>query len=272
MKTLINILALSSLIASCNPQDPTPIPIPSGSCMVGKWSVLGGQPLNLKMSSEFEGDFTNGDMVNGLNPLEQVAHEWNQAIPGKIFFQVPFNLASTTGYPTVTEFKDAELGIYKSHTWFPNMSSQTLAITQFYGVIKADTTLGKYIDLNHADIIVNYRDFGASLSSDLPTPNGFYDLPTILIHEMGHFLGLCHDTVNDSIMQPYYNSTQRALKPYDKFLIHDLYVNNHIPPSKGKSGYGELPVPVGTPVRGVIELNANGKCLHYVEGKLVYEH
>lgn len=272
MKKLIKLILLGSLIASCKQGDSTPVPIPSGSCMIGKWATFATTPLNVKMSSEFDGDFTNADTVNGLNPLEQVANEWNNAIPNKPLFQVPFNSAATTGYPTIDQFRDGEFGIYKSHTWFPNMSSQTLAITQFYGIIKADPSLGKFIDLTHADIIVNYKDFGANLSTHLPTAQGFYDLPTIVIHEMGHFLGLCHDTAHDSIMQPVYNSVQRSLKTYDKTVINDLYVNNRLPPTKAKKSDLELAVPVGTAVRGVIELQSNGKCKHFINGKLIYEH
>lgn len=272
MKTIFKILVLGTLLTSCNPQNPTPVPIPPNSCMIGKWSTLGGNTLNVKMSSEFEGDFANGDMVNGLNPIEQVANEWNTAIPGKSFFQVPFNIAATTGYATIPEFKDGEFGIYKSHTWFPNMSAQILAITQFYGTIKNSPTLGNFVDLNHADIIVNYKDFGANLSMHLPVATGFYDLPTIVIHEMGHFLGLCHDTTHDSIMQPIYNFNQRLLKPYDKTIINDLYVNDKLPASMNKDAAMAASIPVGTRVRGVIELHANGKCKHFIDGKLVYEH
>jgi hypothetical protein len=168
-------------------------------------------------------------------------------------------------------FRDSTFGIYKSLNWFPDVSSQALAITQFYGYVKTDPSLGNYIDLTHADIIVNYRDYGTMLTSDLAS-NKIYDLPTIVLHEMGHFLGLCHETAHSSIMQPYYNSTQRALLAYDKTKINDLYTNNTITPMLAKSSANALSVPSGTPIRGVVELMANGKCMHYINGKLVYEH
>jgi hypothetical protein len=282
MRVLIGRLILFLLLlASCKPQQQAsqaaPTPQLTGSCTIGKWSTLGTTPLNLKMSSDFIGDFTGADFVGGLNPIEQVANAWNTAISGKSFFKVPFDTATTSGYPSVTEFKDSELGIYKSHNWFSNVSSQALAITQFYGYVRTDSSLGNYIDLTHADIIVNYRDFGPNLTMHLPASTGNYDLPTIVIHEMGHFLGLCHEANRSplppiSIMEPYYYSTQRVLMARDKTKINDLYSNNTITPLIAKVGSNAIAMPEGTPVRGIIELRANGKCMHYINGKLVYEH
>lgn len=276
MRVLSGIILVLLAVASCKSQNDPVATLPaalSGSCTIGKWTSLAPTtPLNLKISSEFAGDFAAGDFALGLNPVEQVANEWNKAITGRTFFKVPFDTAALTGYSNVSDFRDGEFGIYKSHTWFTNVSSQALAITQFYGYIRSDASLGTYIDLTHADIIVNYRDFGASFTNHLPATFGHYDLPTVLIHEMGHFLGLCHENAHDSIMQPYYNSTQRLLKAYDKTKINDLYTNNTITPLMAKNNANALKAPEGTPVRGIVELRASGKCLHYINGKLVFEH
>lgn len=271
MRMLFGLLLLTSLLASCKPQTTTtqssaPI-LPGGGCTIGKWTSLGSNPLNLKIANGAN-SFTAGEKT----ALESVATQWNNAIPGKTFFTVPFNTTATTGFGTVSEFRDSELGIYKSHAWFSDVSSQALAITQFYGYVRSNATLGTYIDLTHADIIVNYRDFGANLTTTLPATNGNFDLPTVVIHEMGHFLGLCHETTHQSIMQPYYNSTQRVLMAYDKTKINDLYTNSVVTPMLAKSSANAIAAPTGTEVRGIIELRANGKCLHYINGKMVYEH
>ena len=287
MKSFIGLFLLSFLLNSCKPASPntqsvTTAPIQSSSCNIGKWSNL-TTPLTLKMSSEFSSDFTNADLVNGLNPIEQMAKVWNDAItPSTAFFQLPFPVTSIDpASSTLSNYHDGEMGIYKSHTWFTNISASALAITQFYGVVKADPTLGNYVDLTHADIIVNYRDFGSVLSMNSNTLLD-YDLPTVLLHEMGHFLGLCHETTADSIMAPYYFSTQRTLKTFDTSKIRDLYLNNKNLSSKASVRNGLNAIvdpasttplaPVGTAVSGVVELNANGMCKHYINGKLVYQH
>jgi hypothetical protein len=268
MGKLLGLFFIVSLLASCQPQTkttPAAAPTLSGSCTVGQWSALGTGNLNLTISSDFSS--------TEKSLLEQAAGEWNSAIPGKNFFTVPFNPATTRGFATVSEFKDNELGIYKSTAWFPDVSSQALAITQFYGYVRSKPNLGNYIDLTHADIIVNYYNFGNKLTTTLPAYSSDFDLPTVVLHEMGHFLGLCHETTHQSIMQPYYNSTQRTLMAYDKIKINDLYTNNYVTPMlANKAGLNAITIPNGTPIRGVIELRSNGKCMHYINGKLVYEH
>jgi hypothetical protein len=241
----------------------------SGSCSIGKWAST---PIALKMSSEFVGDYTNADLVGGLNPLEQMAKVWNDAVtPQTTLLTVPFSSTATTGYSTLSSFRDSEFGIYKSHNWFTGVSSNALAITQFYGIMRSDSGLGTYIDLTHADLIFNYRDFAADFSF---SGNPFdYDVPTVLLHELGHFLGLCHETAHTSIMAPYYMSTSRSLKTWDTNKIKGLYLNNqNIMALSTQVATNALTVPVGTEVKGIVELNADGMCRHYINGKVVYEH
>lgn len=278
MKALHSLLLFSLLLTSCKQQisggqsnAATPN-IQAGSCNIGKWSAS-SLPLNLKLSPELVSDFTVADLVGGLNPIEQMAKVWNDAVtPTMTLFQLPAATASGNGSATLNSFHDSELGIYKSHTWFNNVSSSALAITQFYGIVRSDASLGTYIDLTHADIILNYRDFGSDFSY---TGNSFldYDIPTILLHEMGHFLGLCHENNYNSIMAPYYFTTQRSLKVFDTNKISALYLNNqNYSMSALTAPPNALSAPVGSEVKGIVELNANGICKHYINGKLVHQH
>lgn len=246
----------------------------SSSCNIGKWNNL-YLPLSLKISSDFTGDFSNADLVDGLNPIEQMAKVWNDAVsPNTQLLKLPFERTSTTGSETLTNFRDNELGIYKSFNWFANVSPNALAVTQFYGVLASNGSLGNYIELTHADIIINYRDFSPTFNS-AGNPLTEYDLPTIVLHEMGHFLGLCHEHYADSIMAPYYFSDQRDLKIFDSYKIKELYLNNKNYSSfssKMSNKQNALTAPAGTEIRGIVELSANGHCRHFINGKLVYEH
>ena len=282
MKLLI-IFTFIFCLSSCQEKTTTATPaIGAGTmnkCIIGRWSDS-ALPLNLKMSSDFTGDYSAVNLVGGLNPLEQMAKVWNDVIPSKPLMTTPFSNAGVTGYTSTTAFRDGEIGIYKSQTWFANVTSDALAITQFYGVVTSSPTLGQYINLTHADIIVNYRDYGSRMSM-VDNPMFEYDVPTIVLHEMGHLLGLCHETSKPSIMMPRYVTTQHSLQNFDKNIIKNLYIDNAISSAitaksatKTNSALdtNQVSFPDGTEVKGIIELHASGKCIHYMNGKKVYEH
>jgi predicted Zn-dependent protease len=274
MKYALILLTFSLLITGCSEKTVTaqsPLGSNFGSCVLGKWSS-GSLPLAVKMSSEFSSDYTNVDLVNGLNPLEQMAKVWNDSTsPTVSLITTPFPIAASTGFANTSSFRDSEIGIYKSHTWFNGISSSALAITQFYGVVTAGLG-GQYIDLTHADIIVNYRDYGSRLTMT-NNPMIEFDLPTIVLHEMGHLMGLCHESSRPSIMAPYYLTTQRSLQNFDRDIMRDIYIDGVITPFTAKANNtNALTSRPGTEVQGIIELHADGKCVHYVNGKKVYEH
>lgn len=212
-------------------------------------------------------------MTAGLNPLEQMAKQWNDPVAGsKTLITVPFPAAATTGYTSTSSFRDSEIGIYKSYNWFANVSSSALAITQFYGVVTSSPGLGQYIELTHADIIVNYRDYGSRFTMG-SNPMIEFDLPTVVLHEMGHLLGLCHESTKTSIMAPYYLTAQRSLQNFDKDIIKDIYVDGAITGYSVKNNNtNAISSPKGTEVKGIIELHADGKCKHFVNGKKIFEH
>lgn len=236
----------------------------SSSCILGKWSDS-SLPLNIKISNDFTGDFT------GESPLEQMAQVWNQAST-RTLINTPFPKTSNTGYETTASFRDSEIGIYKSYTWFPNVSSSALAITQFYGVVTSSPGLGQFISLTHADIVINYRDYGPRLTM-IANPMIDFDVPTVVLHEMGHLLGLCHETKSPSIMAPFYLTTQRSLQAKDIDSIRDVYVDGAISAISEKNiNTNALNSPLGTEIKGIIELKENGMCNHYINGKKVFEH
>lgn len=274
MRNLFVLTLFTLLFAACKKEtttSQTTLANTNGtSCLIGKWSDS-SLPLSVKLSTEFNGDMNAGMLVGGLNPIEQMAKLWNDSLGGaKTLITTPFPAASATGYTSTSSFRDGEIGIYKSFPWFSNVQSSVIAITQYYGVVTSSSGLGQYIQMSHADIIVNYRDYG----SDLLMANAVYpadmDLPTVVLHEMGHLLGLCHESSSPSIMAPYYAGTQRSLQNFDRRRVQDIYINNYI--SGLSNNQNAISLPEGTEVKGMIELQKDGTCTHYVNGEKTYEH
>ena len=54
-------------------------------------------------------------------------------------------------------------------------------------------------------------------------PGGPYDLETVLVHEIGHALGLGESPQPSSIMYTYYGGVRKALSPFDVEGIQSLY-------------------------------------------------
>lgn len=236
----------------------------SGGCLIGRWSN-DKLPLDIRLSPEFSA----GDKPY----LELMAARWNNEVNptlGKNLIVPSFATAGVSSFASTASFNDSEFGIYKSYNWFGNVSNNALAITQFFGTVVNSPGLGNHIDLRHADIILNYDDYGSEFT--MTNQNGFeYDVPTIVLHEMGHFLGLCHKNDQASVMGSYYLGASQSLYAYDKKIIKDLYVNGSISGLEVKNT-NALSAPVGTEVKGIIELHADGKCIHSINGEKVFEH
>jgi hypothetical protein len=293
-KLLINILLVSTLllVISCGQPNGDP-----------KISTLGGNhffsedlpfrwsntdlatPLNLGITQAFIDEFTVAQNDgSGHNLFEQTMKEWDSAMGSIDFLQVPANVLPNNSYTSLNQYRDSEFGIYKSASWFSNVSSGALAITQFFGIRVNVGTSDEFLQLTHADIIVNYRDYSFSYN-----PNDFtkYDLVTVLLHEMGHFLGIPHQTGAGvpSIMQPYLSTfeSNRLIFSADSNALIDLYTQVGISSFSGFQAQSEFgrsseddlryPSPKnGEEVQGIFELRADGECRHYINDKLVHGH
>lgn len=259
----------------------------NGACSVGRWASTGTTGLDLKISNDIINSFNPSDTINGLNPIERMATVWNNAVgPNIVLFKVPMGTTNVSGDRPLASFYDNEFGVYFSNLWFPEVSSGALAITQFYGITRSSPTLGNYLELDHADIIINERDFHNMIVTNASASQ--YDLPTVILHEMGHFIGLCHETVNNSIMEPFYYGPRQTLTSFDINKIKALYLNNQnytgalmaggsangsvSTASAGAAAIQALSIPKDTPVVGTVELLKNGTCAHYINGKKVFEH
>jgi hypothetical protein len=221
---------------------------------------------------EVSEDFTVQEIAN----IEDMAEAWNESVEGdKIFFDFGPEASEISNSGEIDGLLDDTLGIYKTLNWPSSLPSSALAVTQIFGVRKNVGKSGEFIDIQHADILVNYDDY----DFDTGDSGSNYDLRTVLLHEMGHFLGLQHKSTNSnrnsSIMYPSISSSENKRAPLavDIEDIRELY---------GLSDSGSTPALMtekntessdeGIPVKIIIELHANGECVHHVDDKIQFRH
>lgn len=285
----------STLLNSCFTQESNPASSGGGAVSEDapvKWlssSLAGG--MNVKIAPEIISDFDlSDDDSDGLNPVEQMYKQWNNSTTAETFFKIPAAQApANLNHADLSSYRDSELGIYKSHSWFSNVQSSVLAVTQYYGYRRNAGTASEYIQITHADIIMNYRDYNFSTNSASTTN---YDFHSVILHELGHFLGLGHTSSYsiDSVMQPSLGitSSKREVTSYDKASIVELYggssalmaQTNSLSVSRSMASVETtkvLPKAVRQisddgEIHGLIELSADGICRHKVNGKVISVH
>lgn len=213
-------------------------------------------PLNLKISSDFDNDESQA--------IQDMANQWSSSVNDEIQFFDTTATTSEKGTNNINAYNDGVLGIYKLNSWPNEFPSSALAVTQIFGTKRSS---GSYIQIDHADIMVNFANF--SFSTDYSFG---YDLQTVILHEMGHFLGLYHDSssVEESIMYPTISrfNANRAPKDRDisniggKYNVHGAVAANRYLIPQQKFEDDNTP---GTPVVIVFEMYPGGKEKVYVK-------
>ncbi|HLE10135.1 MAG: hypothetical protein A2504_08215 [Bdellovibrionales bacterium RIFOXYD12_FULL_39_22] len=233
------------------------------------WSTqrLTASPIRLSISSDFSDDERTQIMT--------MADQWDNIITDYKLFDFSTTATANKSFANIDDYYDGEMGVYKSYKWFTNIDSDVLAVTQYFTKIKNRGSASEYFELIHADIIINYRDF--SYSIDTKDSGISYDLPSVLLHELGHFLGLPHQNnyYVSSVMQPYMSIfiNERSLYSYDVEAISSKYsegADEDLPTiPKGEVTAHVRDYDDDLPIRGIIEMRANGECRRYENGVLV---
>lgn len=239
-------------------------------------------PLDVRVAEDFIDTDYNGE--DGIGIFTDFLNAWDDEV-GLNFFETPIVTTPDLDSDDLDDYEKGVIGIYKSSTWFSNVSSNAIAVTYWLG-IKAKDSEGKYYQMTSADIILNYSDWNFKVDN---TANNHYFIPQVVLHELGHLLGLEHQTPpfgEEAIMKSTMATSEHLdeLQDTDKDAIVALYQNVALTGNTyaltsldgEKSFYyddeDEDDSDLGEPVRGMIELMADGKCVHKINDKVVKEH
>ena len=232
-------------------------------------------PFNLEISSSFSSE--------EQTEIENMMNEWDSNISEIDIFTSPVNTIANFTPSSLGDYNDTTFGIYKAQDWHSSLSSSALAVTQYFGIRRNTGTSSEFIDMLHADIIINYEHFDFSTDSTF----GTYDLPSVVLHELGHFIGLSHhySFTPASVMYPTLTmfDYERLVYQHDIDAVLDLYVNSSAPAIVSSSGSSTSPLVKssirdsnndsdGEVIRGVFELRPGGQCRHIENGVVKKVH
>lgn len=175
---------------------------------------------------------------------------------------------------------DGEFGIYKAVNWHSQLPSTALAVTQIFGVRQNTGSASEYIEIVEGDILINWTFPFAPTN-----PNG-YDLFTVTLHEMGHFLGLGHITnyALQSVMYPSIGYSTFYLRPGSEDVrnIKNKYSIGVQAQSLGARAPASSALVAPTTkeqaesspdsVKIIMELHVDGTCRHFLNDKFQFLH
>ncbi len=159
-----------------------------------KWdsTVFETGGISLALSDELFARFLRGRRGHRPNLFEEMMLAWNDeaAVEGWTLFQIPAPVVSNREYADWRDYvNDDEMGVYIHNQWFPDLDPNILAITIFgqvtHNAFHAGMAWGQ---ITHVDIVINGRY--AKLKARPTFFGQAHDLRTVILHELGHVLGL----------------------------------------------------------------------------------
>jgi len=246
MKHILLLTILVSM-ASCVPEE-----VKTSNPQSARWNLSRNNfPLEMKLSSDFN--------ISEKSEIRSSSSNWDSSVGGGVTLLNDTQETSPKSND-LDSYNDGTMGIYKVFNWPNELPDSALAVTQLFGIRKNIGTSNEYIEITHADILINYdNDFNYF------TTQG-YDLQTVVLHEMGHFLGLFHqDTSRDvSVMYPSISrfTNNRIPKQRDVNDIKSLYpVGGGAAPAQSGRGLASASAQDSGPSEAVVvlfELKAEG--------------
>jgi hypothetical protein len=156
------------------------------------------------------------------NEILRAGDRWSEAL-GQTVFVFEFDAFEDYSLGSSTETLDDDFfALFKQESWnFSNMGGGVLAYT---------SSLSRGYNIIHADIIFNFDNFNFANHDYPPAGVGenYVDFESVLVHELGHFLGLGHTSLDDyeSVMLPTIRKgeARRNLSNGDIEKIRSLYL------------------------------------------------
>ncbi len=269
-------LLILAFIASCVPGQKTTVASGGGAVNANapsRWP-LNAFPKTVQISN----NFTAGEITELLDANDS----WDSAVSTNFFTNpAATNIANVVSNKAhvadLDSLLDSEFGIYKATTWHPELPVSALAVTQLFGIRHGTGTASEYVEIVEADVLVNFN------FPFTPVHPAGYDLFSVTLHEMGHFLGLYHvyNSALDSVMFTTIGSGVAFTGPGS----HDIStLRNRYQLSLTAGGAGATRQAVEAPstpqdvlnsgrgVRVIIELHADGQCVHREDGRELARH
>jgi hypothetical protein len=227
---------------------------------------------------QISNDFTPAEVTS----IQAMSTAWHDQVGNKNFFGYGLRAAEVSNnINNMDTFYDNVMGIYKTVSWPDGLPTSALAVTQIFGRRYNTGSSSEFVNIEHADILVNYEIF----NFDTADTGAGYDLRTVILHEMGHFLGLQHNTSvprAQSVMYPSISSTEAKRTPLQAD-INDMANKYSIAMgggggsaiaamSAGSNGYVVDESKPNEAIKILIELHADGQCVHKVNGAPVGRH
>ncbi len=271
----VALIALNLMILSaCNPAKTTDADLTSANINKSAPYIWSGAalPRTFKISE----DFSSSELAN----IQSVTVAWESAVQNKKNFFNDTERTPEISSPNLNldAIGDDNInGIYKITSWPLGLSSGALAVTQIFGRRLNIGAANEYVRIEHADILINENLYDFR-TGDTGRSNS-YDLRTVVLHELGHFLGLSHKYGN-TVMVPSITSGTNIRTPTsidatdmaDKYSI-TLGTGTGAAVMAGKRiDYSSSPSDQGQPIKLIIELMADGECVHKENGAVSERH
>lgn len=240
-----------------------------------KWSSI-TSPKEISIASSF----TSSEALN----IVEMSDAWKSGLDQQEFFIYSDRTPEVTNsISSMDSLLDDVMGVYKTTNWPASLPGSALAVTQIFGRRYNIGEDSEFVRIEHADILVNYDDHRFDTADSGPN----YDLRTVILHEMGHFLGLTHKSENSdknaSVMYPSITSdiNKRAPKDIDIADIASKYnidLGPGVTPTaramvrRSPIDYVADPRDPGEMVKILFELHPDGQCVHKMDGAIYERH